>query len=483
MSIFTEENIINLLYSYNPWWKTGIVLRDFDKPMKRIPYYEANLSFDNKLRRMVLLSGARRTGKTTIMYQTISRLIKKGIPVKNIVFISFDHPLLKMCSIDAVLKIYNENISLDKDIYCFFDEIQYSENWNEWLKVLYDTNTNIKVMATGSASPILQDKVKESGLGRWIKIQVPTLSFFEYCELINLEKVILPENIKPTQLYLLSKQEQIDIMQKLSFLQPHFIRYLQIGGFPELALSNDDLYSQRILREDIVDKAIKRDLPSIYAIRNIGDIEKIFLYLCYNSSNIINLQTICKELGINRNTLEKYIGYLESANLIYISKMINISSKQILKSQNKIYISDAAIRNAVLMKDDITDDPAELGIVTETAVYKHVKSFSYDKIAEVGYYRGGEKNKEIDIVVKYHSSQKPIMIEVKYREDSQITEKDLIVECADSKIPNLVITKKIEDYGLYNEYKEGRSIYKISAPVFLYLLGYVESCKSIKQKV
>ena len=67
----------------------------------------------------------------------------------------------------------------------------------------------------------------------------------------------------------------------MSFLQPHFIRYLQVGGFPELALSSDDVYAQRILREDIVDKALKRDLPSIYAIRNINDLEKVFLYLYY----------------------------------------------------------------------------------------------------------------------------------------------------------------------------------------------------------
>ena len=244
MSIFTEENIINLLYSYNPWWKSGTVLKEFDKPKKRIPYYEANLSFDHPVRRMVLLSGARRTGKTTIMYQTIAKLIKNNVSVKNIVFVSFDHPLLKMCSIDEVLKIYTQNISSDEDIYCFFDEIQYSKNWSEWLKVLYDTKPNIKVMATGSASPILQDKVKESGFGRWIKISVPTLSFFEYCELIGLERISLPSDIKPTQLYTLSKTEQIDIMQKLSFLQPHFIRYLQVGGFPELALASDDIYSQ-----------------------------------------------------------------------------------------------------------------------------------------------------------------------------------------------------------------------------------------------
>ena len=478
MSIFSEENIISILYSYNSWWRSGTVLKDFDKPIKRIPYYEANNSFNNSLRRMVLLSGARRTGKTTIMYQTISSLLKKGVNPKNIVFISFDHPLLKMCSINEVLSVYVQNISSDNDIYCFFDEIQYSTDWNQWLKVLYDTNPYIKVMATGSASPILQKEVRESGLGRWITIPVPTLSFYEYCELLNIYKVDLPKNIKPTQLYLLSNKEQVDLFKKLDYLQPHFIRYLQVGGFPELALSSDDIYAQRVLREDIVDKALKRDLPSIFSIRNVNDLEKVFLYLCYNSSNIINYTTICKEMGINRETLDKYISYLESANLIYISKQVDISSKQTLKSRNKIYISDAAIRNAVLMKDDITNDPTELGIIAETAIYRHVKAFNYNTLADVGYFRGGDDNKEIDIVIKYHASQPPIMIEVKYREDSHITEKDLIVKMANGIYPNLVITKKIDDYGLYNQFSKGKSIYKIPAPIFVYLLGYVENYKN-----
>lgn len=330
-------------------------------------------------------------------------------------------------------------------------------------------------MATGSASPILEDKAKESGLGRWVTVQVPTLSFFEYCKLLEINEIDLPKDIKPTQLYLLSIQEQNDIMHKMAFLQPHFIRYLQVGGFPELALSKDDLYAQRILREDIVDKAIKRDLPAIYNIRNVNDIEKVFLYLCYNSSNIINLQAICKELQINRATLEKYISYLENANLIYISKLINISSKQMLKPQNKIYIADAAIRNAVLMKDDITNDPTEMGIIAETAVYKHVNAFSYDASCQVGYFRGDTKNKEIDIVVKYHSNTAPIMIEVKYRENSKITESDLIVEKY-IKIPNLVVIKNVDDFGL-NYYSGEKKIYKIPAPVFLYLLGYVKDKK------
>ncbi len=424
------------------------------------------------IRRSVILCGARRTGKTTVMYQTIDKLINDGISPKNIIFVSFDHPLLKLCSIDKVIEIYRSNISSDSEIYCFFDEIQYASEWNKWLKILYDTNPHMHIMATGSASPILKDKVSESGLGRWTIIHVPTLSFYEYCQLLNISVPALSQVVKPTQLYQKSKQEQTDIFNKLSCLQVHFIRYLQVGGFPELALSHDDIYAQRILREDIVDKALKRDLPSIYGIRNITDIEKLFLYLCYTSSNIINIATISKELdGVSRNTIDKYIEYLESANLIYVSPSISTGPKQVLKGQNKIYIADAAMRNAVLLKDDITNDPDELGVIAETAVYKHIKSFYYNDNTKIGYYRGDKKEKEIDIVVK--SIKVPsILIEVKYREQSKITEGDAIVTEGNDMLPGIIITKRANDFG---EFKYGnKSIYKIPAPAFLYLLGLVE---------
>lgn len=475
MAFYSEENIINLLFSYNPWWNTGLVQKDFDKPMKRIAFHEALKAFSNdEVRRTVLLSGARRTGKTTIMYQTIARLIESGVSPKEIVFISFDHPLLKLCSINDVIEIYKRTITSSEKMYCFFDEIQYSVDWNSWLKVLYDTTPSIKIMATGSASPVLMEKAQESGFGRWTTIQVPTLSFYEYCKLLAIDVPTLDTTIKPTRMYQLPVQEQNDIIQKLSFLQPHFIRYLQVGGFPELALSKDDIYAQRILREDIVDKALKRDLPSLYPIRNVSDLEKIFLYLCYNSSNLINLNSICKEMNINRATAEKYIQYLESANLIYISPLVNLTSRQALKTQNKIYISDAALRNAVLMKDDITNEPIELGLIAETAVYKHVKSFNYQGVNKVGYYRGGDKDKEIDIAVQYASNIEPILIEVKYRETAEISEKDMIVTLSSKEKPNLVITKRPNDFGLCN-YDNEKTIYRIPAPVFVYLLGYVES--------
>ena len=426
------------------------------------------------MRRNVVLTGTRRVGKTTIQYQMIESLLEKGVSPQKIIFISLDHPMLKLAGVNEVLECYHENIYADKDVYYFFDEIQYAADWDSWLKIIYDTQLETKVVATGSASPVLTRGSKESGVGRWTVIQVPTLSFYEYCSLIGLDDLDLDPTLKPTQLIKYSQQERMQIMNKLTAVQNHFNRYLQVGGFPELALADDDTFAQQIMREDVVDKVLKRDLPALYNIRNATELERIFLYLCNVSSDIVAIDAMAKELnGVSRQTVQNYIEYLESANLIYLSYPVALDGKKILKARPKIYIADAAIRNAVLMDNEILTNPVEMGKMVETSVYKHVAAFYYQKATRVGYYRAGGKNKEIDIVVDYPDIRN-ILLEVKYREAAPITDNDAIVEHCDKAVAAIIITKRADDFGEHTS-GNGKKLLRIPAFAFLYLLGHAEN--------
>ncbi|MDR0381019.1 MAG: ATP-binding protein [Oscillospiraceae bacterium] len=467
----SSENLLKVLSSTNPWWKTGRITESFAKPTKRFAYFEGmRIMRHPDIRRIVLLTGARRTGKSTIMYQMIDTLLRQDVAPQRIVYISFDHPLLKLCRFDAILDAFHQTLYPDDDVYYFFDEIQYAADWDTWLKTLYDTNPQCKAVATGSASSVLVEKTQESGVGRWSVLPIPTLTFYEYCALLHIETPALAPDLTPFALKKLSRQEQTMVFQKLSALQRHFYRYLTVGGFPEPALSKDDVFSQRVMREDVVDKVLKRDIPSLYNIRSIVDLERIFLYLCYHSSNIINMDAIAKELrGVTRPTVEKYIRYLESANLIYVSKPIDLRGKKVLKAQPKIYIADAAIRNAIVMQEDLLTNPTEMGIMAETAVYKHIASFYSRPTADIGYYRKSGKGGEIDIVVTYRTHR--ILVDVKYREQYSLDEKSLIVSESASASSTLVVTKRDDDFG---ELQTGRGVYRIPTHAFLYLLGHAE---------
>lgn len=480
MDFITKEQILKVLRSFNPWWLSGQVSEVFSKEYRRLAYYEAMSWLERKdIRRTVVLTGTRRVGKTTIQYQMIDSLLGRGVKPEQIVFVSLDHPILKLAGINQVLETYEENIYAHEDVYYFFDEVQYASDWAAWLKTIYDTRAHSQVVATGSASPVLVQGSKESGAGRWTLIKVPTLSFFEYCQLIGLDDINLDPNLKPSQLLDLSQQERGQIMAKLSQVQNHYSRYLKVGGFPELALAQNDLLAEYVMREDVVDKVLKRDLPALYNIRNINELERIFLYLCNVSSEIVAIDAMTKELnGVSRATLQNYIDYLESANLIYLSYPVDLTGKKILKAKPKIYIADAAIRNAVLMDSELLTDPVEMGKMVETSVYKHVAAFYYQKATRVGYYRGGRKNKEIDIVVDYPKIRN-ILIEVKYREQAPIADDDAIIEFAHEASSAIIITKRADDFGEHTS-TDGKRLLRIPAFAFLYLLGHVERQSYVK---
>ena len=479
MAIVSDEQVVKVLRQYNPWWRNPSAIKEESKPQKRMAYYEALRMIKHKsIRRFAVLSGARRVGKTTIMYQMIDNLLEEEINPKNIVYISFDNPIVKLMNVEKVLSIYESLYPISGTRYLFLDEIQYTENWELWMKVIYDSRKDIRLTATGSASPVLEKGSTDSGTGRWSVLKIPTMSFYEYCRLLQLDEIILPENIRLTDLIKMNRAELGDLMDRFTSLLNHFNRYLTIGGFPELVLSDDDVYAQRMLREDVVDKVIKRDVLTLFNIRNPLLMEKLFLYLCMNSAEIFNVTTAAKELeNISTNTIESYLEALEMSNLIYIAKPINVGSKGALKGKPKIFIADAAIRNAVLMIEDVLSDEKELGTMVETCVYKHIASFYQGSTAQLGYFRKLKDNqKEVDVVVEM--PREKILCEVKYRNNSHIPDSDAIVElCKDekSKVTSaFVLTKRLDDFGI-TKHDTHIPILRVPSLVFLYLLGKSEA--------
>ncbi|MBR3768277.1 MAG: ATP-binding protein [Clostridia bacterium] len=479
MAIVSDEQVIKVLRQYNPWWRNSAAAKEESKPQKRLAYYEALKMIKHKsIRRFAVLSGARRVGKTTIMYQMMDALIDEGVSSKNILYVSFDNPIVKLVNVEKVLSIYESMYPIEGTKYIFLDEIQYTENWELWMKVIYDSRKDIRLVATGSASPIIEKGSTDSGTGRWSVLKIPTMSFYEYCKLLELEEPFISDGLKLTSLVHMSKVELLDLTDKFTPLLQHFNRYLMIGGFPELVLSDDDSYAQRMLREDVVDKVIKRDVLSLFNIRSPLLMEKLFLYLCMNSTEIFSITTAAKELeNTTAATLEGYIDALEMSNLIYLAKPMDVGSKGSLKGKPKIFVADAAIRNAVLMIDDVLADEKELGAMVETTVYKHIVSFYQGSTAQLGYFRKAKDNqKEVDVVIEL--PREKILCEVKYRNNSHIAESDAIVElCKDakSKITNaFLITKQLDDVGC-TKHETNIPILRIPAIVFLYLLGKLEA--------
>ncbi len=157
MAIVNDKQVMKVLRQYNPWWRVPAAIQEMNKSQKRLAYYEALRMMTHKsIRRFVILSGMRRVGKTTILYQMIGHLIHEGVNPRNILYVTFDNPILKLVHAEHVLSIYEGMYPLEGIRYVFFDEVQYTENWELWMKVIYDSRQDIRLAATGSASPILE---------------------------------------------------------------------------------------------------------------------------------------------------------------------------------------------------------------------------------------------------------------------------------------------------------------------------------------
>ncbi|MDI6871182.1 MAG: ATP-binding protein [Bacillota bacterium] len=482
MTLISDEQLLQVLFRFNPWWSTGAVPLDIAKPVRRFAFFETQrLLRHAPLRRAVVLSGPRRVGKTTILYQLIAELLQAGLSSSAVLYVSLDHPLLKLCALGRIVEAYQQAIApAEGPLYLFLDEVQYAEDWDRWVKTLYDQSPHFRIVATGSASPALALKASESGVGRWTTVRVPTLSFYEYLTLTAAECPPVEGEVEPAALTRWKPTELVRLVHRLSPLQRAFNRYFLLGGFPEIALAGDLAFGQRLMREDIVDKVLKRDLTALFGVRNVADLEKLFVYLCLHSGGILSLETVGGAIGLSRPTVQNYLNLLEIANLIYLSNPAELSGKKALRSRPKVYLADAAIRNAVLlMGEEVLSNSSELGLLVETAVYKHVAQFYEAALPKVGYFRDSKTGKEIDIVVSLPSGH--VLLEVKYRENPTLGPKDALLDWAGNKgtLAAVVVTKRPEDTGPLPTGKESR-IMRIPAFAFLYLLGQAQRAELVR---
>lgn len=167
MVLFTEENIIDLLYSYNPWWRTGVVQKEFDKKMKRTTYYEANKIFNNsEIRRTILLSGAR-TGKSYLLFNIFyNYLIDNGISEENIIRINLESIRYEnLRNLNALYNYLVSKIINNKKYYIFIDEIQLMDRFEDVVNGV-KTDFNCDLYITGSNSKLLSSEINTKLRGR-----------------------------------------------------------------------------------------------------------------------------------------------------------------------------------------------------------------------------------------------------------------------------------------------------------------------------
>ena len=471
---FDRSEIIPVLQGFNPWWS--------DKPcsvpeFRRLAFEASRIYLqDTSLRRAILLSGPRRVGKTTILQQVADDLIQNGQNPKSVLYLSLDHPLLKLLTLRDILALYHESVFPEgQPVVLLLDEIQYSKGWETEIKLLIDHQPHYRILATGSASVEHRERLAESGVGRWITVPVPTLSFYEFVHIRGESAPAIPEDQRLSELGNMTGVQLSALATQMRPLQLLFQRYLLVGGFPETARQENIGLCQRLLREDVVERVLKRDMTALFGVRNVNDLEKLFIYLCLHSGGILAHNTCAKALETSASTVASHLALLEQANLIYRLPPAALGGKKILKARNKYYLVDAALRNAILLKgEEIFNNPDEMGLIVETTVLRHLYAYYYRDTPEIVYWRESASGKEVDIIVRSPAYVLPF--EIKYREKPGLNQADGLVTYCRAENPRqaYMVTRRERDFGMTQfDGLETRFI-KVPAHILCYLLGQAE---------
>ncbi|SFA51455.1 hypothetical protein SAMN04488511_11043 [Pedobacter suwonensis] len=363
------SQVLDRLRFENPWWTSGSIDNYFSE-MPRRAYYKSfcKLASETSINRAIVLMGPRRVGKTVLLYHFVQHIIESGFNPKRILFITVENPIYIKISLEELVK--NGNIATGSTNnpndrwYIIFDEIQYLKDWDIHLKSLVESYRNIKFIVSGSAAAALQYKSKESGAGRFTDFMLPPITFYEFIEMQGLNHVV-----QPTQLPWGENQVNFYTAADIKYLNKLFLDYINHGGYPEAIFSETIRNNpQRFIRSDVVDKVLLRDLPSLYGISDVQQLNSLFTTIAYNTANEFSLDTLSKQSAIPKNTIKKYLEYLEAAFLIKTIRRVDHAGKRFLRDNFfKIYLTNPSLRAALFSPIEATDE--DMGQMTETAIY------------------------------------------------------------------------------------------------------------------
>ena len=385
-----------ILYRYNPWWEEEYLPASF---LQRKHIF-GKLKDTLETRQVVILTGLRRVGKTTLMKQLINHLIgEQGIDPKLVFFVSLDDYLLTSNTIIEIIEEYRKinRVSFSEKVYLFLDEVTHQKDFELQLKNIYDQQ-NAKVYVSSSSASILKSK-KSFLTGRNVVMEVLPLDFEEY---LNFKGIKTKKSDK-------------------QLLEKYFEDFMQTGGMPEYVLTGDVEYLK-----ELIDDVIQKDIAAFYGVKDVQILKDFFLLLMERSGKICSINKIAKILDISPDSARRYLQMFADAYLIFLVPRFGKTNERLL-SAKKIYAADLGMRVYFTGFRD-------KGSLFENYVYLKIKKCSPSYVYQDGF--------EIDFL-----TQGKTLIEVKYNAQMGEKQKELFDKIEVKKkivIENIFDLEKID---------------------------------------
>ncbi|MBN2089762.1 ATP-binding protein [candidate division KSB1 bacterium] len=366
---------MNLL-KYNRHWE-----KNYRYPYKKHRTVFKSLINQLSTRQIIEISGLRRTGKTTLLFQIVNHLLDQNHNPFSLWYFTFDEEKPRL---EELLDTFSKQTQIDfknERIIIFLDEIQKLPDFQNQLKVYYDLYTNLKFFISGSTSLFIRKKSQESLAGRLKSLFLTPLSFEEY--------LLFTDNLEILDNPMLFKNEIVKNFE--IFLTNQFIESI---SFPDVS-SKKDYYI------GIMKKIIFEDIPSIFSVNNVEVLWQIIRMIAQQPGMYIDYQNLANELGFSNKTISTYLYYLEESFLV--KKLYNFSRNRITseKKLKRFYLVSPSFSWALT-------DFLETGRLVENLV-PSLKNFQF-------FWRDPYHH-EVDFIEIENNQILPI--EIKYKETIQ----------------------------------------------------------------
>ena len=356
-----------------------------------------------------ILTGVRRCGKSTILKMIMERLkTERNIPEDRIISCRFDSMEYEDMTAKQIYTLLKDQLSSTGRTYLFLDEVQEIKGWEKVVNSLA-SDFDVDLYITGSNSRMMSSEIATYLTGRYISFRIFTLSFGEY---------------------LMFKSKFANVGEPKSELA----NYVRLGGFPAThlqAYSQDEIYT--IVR-DIYNSTIFSDIVKRNQVRKIDQLERVVKYTFNNVGNTFSAKSIADYLKAERRSLDNetvysYLEKLEKAYLLHRCSRYDLQGKEILKTQEKFYLADVALRYSVLGYN-------------ADSVASSLENIVYLELCRRGYTVNGGKtgDSEIDFVAVRQNEK--IYVQVTQEINSEKTEKreySRLLEIPDN-YPKFVLT-------------------------------------------
>lgn len=438
--------VLEVIKKINPWFKNNQVPQAQLEPFKRREFSTLEKDLD-QLDMTTLIIGARRVGKSVLMYQLIDALLKKGVEGKRILFIQGDNTLLTEFAaggnlINFILELYQKHIleknfdEITNTLYIFLDEAQSLDAWDREIKIIMDQKYKIKFIITGSSSFELR-RGSETPLTGRVSIQpIFPFSFADYTCYHTKEEEQTAFGNKLNELSETFKNAlltgDIDTTYKIAketeklignnSLKKRFENYLFFGGFPRVVANHNDDYAKYL--RDLLTTTISKDILTYVEIRDPQAFERLMVNLCLMAGCMTKYKKFADVLGLDERSVVKYIDYYVESHWAFVSSPYVFSNRlDSVTTEKKFYVIDSGIINTLAFKDEVEfkTDREHRGHILENVVHNHLLAFKQLRMGTfqsyIPFWTESNTNKEIDFIFEIKGGVLPVEVKQKISHD------------------------------------------------------------------